>query len=89
MEKSFDTIDRLPAVAGQFYPADAAKLEEEVKMFFKAAVPKQLNNVRAIICPHAGYVFSGKITALAFNQIDTNKSYKRIFLIGSSHHEYF
>lgn len=89
MGKSFDTIDRLPAVAGQFYPADAAKLEEEVKMFFKTAVPKQLNNVRAIVCPHAGYIFSGKITASAFNQIDTDKSYKRIFLIGSSHHKYF
>jgi len=41
--------------------------------------------VRAIISPHAGYVYSGKIAASAFSTIDRNTSYKNIFLIGSSH----
>ncbi|MBP9016227.1 MAG: AmmeMemoRadiSam system protein B, partial [Paludibacteraceae bacterium] len=89
MEKFNKTIDRKPAVAGKFYPAKADELEKEVDIFFKNAVPKQLERVRAIICPHAGYVFSGKIAASAFNQIDRNRTYKRIFLIGSSHYKYF
>ncbi|HRS24104.1 MAG TPA: AmmeMemoRadiSam system protein B, partial [Paludibacteraceae bacterium] len=85
MEKFNETIDRRPAVAGKFYPANVEELQKEIDIFFKNAAPKQLDRVRAIICPHAGYVFSGKITASAFNQIDANREYKRIFLIGSSH----
>ena len=42
-------------------------------------------NVRAIITPHAGYVFSGKIAAAAFHSIPVNTVYKNIFIIGSSH----
>ena len=42
-------------------------------------------NVRAIISPHAGYVFSGKIAASAFSSIPKNAVYKNIFIIGSSH----
>ena len=89
MEKFNETIDRRPAVAGKFYPANVEELQKEIDIFFKNAAPKQLDRVRAIICPHAGYVFSGKITASAFNQIDANREYKRIFLIGSSHYKYF
>lgn len=89
MEKIFESIDRQPAVAGKFYPADTEALEDEIENLFKIAAPKQFNDVRAIICPHAGYLFSGKITASAFNQIDADKSYKHIFLIGSSHYKYF
>lgn len=40
---------------------------------------------RALIVPHAGYVFSGEVAASAFNRIPQGCSYKRIFLIGPSH----
>jgi AmmeMemoRadiSam system protein B/AmmeMemoRadiSam system protein A len=83
------TIDRKPAVAGQFYPADKEKLQHEVLQLLHSAEPKQCNHVRAIICPHAGYVYSGAVAASAFNQIDAEVSYKRIFLIASSHRETF
>ncbi len=53
---------------------------------FRRAVPKKTANpVLAIICPHAGYVFSGDVAASSFNQIE-KKHYKNIFVIGSSHH---
>jgi len=42
-------------------------------------------NVRAIISPHAGYVFSGKTAAAAFSITPKNSSYSNIFIIGSSH----
>ncbi len=89
MEKTPETVDRNPSVAGKFYPADKNELHQELKMLFDSASPQQPLFVRAIICPHAGYIFSGKIMASAFNQIDENRRYKRVFIIGSSHHKYF
>lgn len=89
MKSTKKTIDRLPAVAGKFYPADPDMLQQDLSNLFVAAMPKQCNHVRAIISPHAGYVFSGKTAASVFNQIDPDITYKRIFLIASSHHAYF
>src|SRR5450830_706032 len=85
MENTSKSIDRQPAVAGKFYPANPDKLQLELMNIFESAVPKQCNQVRAIISPHAGYIFSGKVAASAFNQIDAEINYKRVFLIGSSH----
>lgn len=80
-----ETIDRKPAVAGQFYPANTERLKQELKQYFFDAVPRQCEHVRAIVCPHAGYVFSGKVAASSYNQINEQKAYKRIFILGSSH----
>jgi MEMO1 family protein len=81
--------NRQPCVAGQFYPGTAAALHHEVKRLLENALPKENRNPLAIISPHAGYVYSGQVAATAFNQIDKNKTYKRIFLIGSSHRTHF
>lgn len=81
--------DRKPAVAGKFYAGDSVTLTKDLKTLFNNALPKQLQDVLAIISPHAGYVFSGEIAATAFNQIDENKDYTDIFVIGSSHSSYF
>ena len=86
MNTDFSAFDRHPAVAGQFYPADARELEKHLKRLFQEAVPKNHEQVRAIISPHAGYVFSGRIAASAFNQIDTSVACQRVFILGSSHH---
>lgn len=81
--------DRLPAVAGKFYPEESDILKQQVAGLFAGAEPKQVKYVRAIIAPHAGYMFSGSVAASAFNQIDPDAHYKRVFIIGSSHHEAF
>ena len=81
--------DRQPAVAGQFYPANAAELDQKLSVLFAHVVPSQYEHVRAIISPHAGYVFSGEIAASAFSQIDSNKKYKHVFILASSHHFHF
>ena len=78
--------DRMPAVAGKFYSSDPDKLQQELTSLFTSAVSKQGNHVRAILSPHAGYIYSGKVAASAFNQIDTTVNYKRVFVIASSHH---
>jgi len=78
--------DRQPAVAGQFYPAEPQELRNQLQGLFRRAVPpKGAKNVLAVIVPHAGYVFSGEVAASGFNQIDPDKKYENIFIIGSSH----
>ncbi len=71
-------------VAGQWYPADADGLRSAVEGYMNASEKKDLNGtVMAIIVPHAGYEYSGKIAGAAFRQIG---SYDNIFLIGPSHY---
>ena len=78
--------DRQAAAAGRFYSADKETLTKDVARLFEECVKTtpQLK-VRALISPHAGYVFSGKVAASAFSAIDRNTVYKNIFVIGSSH----
>jgi AmmeMemoRadiSam system protein B len=63
MSDKHPTSYRYPAVAGQFYPANPDSLQKELTKHFAAAAPKMYEHVRAIITPHAGYVFSGTIAA--------------------------
>ena len=80
-------LDRKPVVAGSFYPSDAKKLNAQLELFFNEVDDKTIEEgLAAIIVPHAGYVFSGGVAAMAYCKIDPQKSYERIFLIGSSHH---
>ena len=80
-------IDRQPAVAGSFYPARQEELNATLKQLFTNAVPsKNIQNIIAVISPHAGYVYSGEVAASAFNQIDPAKEYENIFILGSSHY---
>ena len=85
-----ERIDRQPAVAGQFYPASREELNSTLKQLFSKAVPsRNIKDVIAIISPHAGYVFSGEVAASSFNQLDTEKKYENIFVLGSSHYVAF
>jgi MEMO1 family protein len=78
--------DRQPAVAGSFYPADAAELRKMISGFMAAAKPDQTTGlVRAIVVPHAGYIFSGGVAASGYNQLNPDEIYKRVFIIASSH----
>ncbi|MBZ5537082.1 MAG: AmmeMemoRadiSam system protein B [Acidobacteriia bacterium] len=82
-----EPTDRQPAVAGQFYPAEREQLQTMLHQLFSRAVPpKHLKNVIAIISPHAGYPYSGEVAASSFNQIDPEKEYENIFILGPSHH---
>jgi AmmeMemoRadiSam system protein B/AmmeMemoRadiSam system protein A len=87
MTKCFSGNVRPAAVAGQFYPADRQELETDVKQYLSAATKAGLHvPVRAVIVPHAGYVFSGQTAAEAFAQLDPKVHYDHIFLLGPSHH---
>lgn len=80
------SIDRQPYAAGRFYPDNKDTLLRDLtKMFTDCKKVQDKWTVRAIITPHAGYVFSGKIAAAAFSSTPKNAEYKNIFIIGSSH----
>lgn len=86
-----DKIDktRKMSVSGSFYPSSKIELEKMLLALYKPYKKiKNFDNVSAIIVPHAGYVFSGKIAASAIGRIDPMKRYERIFVIGSSHNLY-
>jgi len=78
--------NRKPYAAGRFYTDKPSELKAQLQQFFSKSVKKKSENAPlAIIVPHAGYVFSGEVAASAFNQIDPNRKFERIFIIGSSH----
>lgn len=82
-----ETIVRPATQANRFYTGDAQELREEVDSLL--ALHKgnaKYDNAAALIVPHAGYYYSGSVAASAYMSIDTKKSYKRIFLLGPSHH---
>ncbi|HRY32705.1 MAG TPA: AmmeMemoRadiSam system protein B [Bacteroidales bacterium] len=81
--------NRLPYAAGRFYTGDSAKLRTELDRLFREAEPCKVKNVLAVVSPHAGYVYSGEVAASAFSQIDRNRHYRNVFVIASSHREYF
>jgi AmmeMemoRadiSam system protein B/AmmeMemoRadiSam system protein A len=82
-------VDREPYAAGRFYPSSAAELEAMLNTLFDNAVKKDVQEPLAIIVPHAGYVFSGEVSATMYKLLNPEKQYKHIFLIGSSHTMYF
>ena len=75
--------------ANRFYTGDAKELCQEVDSFLaNHSEQTKYNNVRALIVPHAGYYYSGNVAASAYMTLDPKKEYKRIFLLGPSHHEW-
>ncbi len=75
--------------ANRFYTGNARELSEEVDSFLALhRNDAKYSNVAALIVPHAGYYFSGNVAASAYMAIDAKKQYKRIFLLGPSHHEW-
>jgi len=76
-------IIRNPVVADQFYPGSNASLNAVIDEYFKNAQEKNLSNVKAIIVPHAGYIYSGLVAAEGFAQLD--EKYDKVFIIATNH----
>lgn len=77
---------RPPAVAGSFYPATAHELRYAVKALLQAARPDFSEVPKALIVPHAGYVYSGPIAATAYKLLERGHgAIRRVVLLGPSH----
>ncbi len=71
---------RKPAVSGQFYPEDSQALKDLLEQFN----PKEKAKVsaKAVILPHAGYVYSGKVAVSTVSRILPKK---RLIMLGPNH----
>lgn len=80
---------RQPAVAGTFYPGEAEALSREVKtLLAEAALAADPHHPppKALIVPHAGYIYSGTTAALAYTQLSKLRQViRRVVLLGPVH----
>jgi len=79
---------RAPAVAGLFYPEDSAELESALASYLAAvpATPSGAPTPKALIVPHAGFVFSGPVAASGYARIaNQRRAIRRVVLLGPSH----
>jgi AmmeMemoRadiSam system protein B len=78
-------MNRQPAVAGSFYPANPQQLQHILTQYLHEA-ETTAKSPKAIIAPHAGYIYSGSIAASAYARLKTvHDSIKRVVIIGPSH----
>ena len=77
---------RQPAVAGLFYQADKQSLSHDINQYLTQAQATLNLHPKAIVVPHAGYVYSGPIAASAYKEIIPFKhEINRVVLLGPSH----
>ena len=78
---------REPAVAGLFYPAEPDSLRASVRGYLDAAERSGSDHPpKALIAPHAGYVYSGPIAASAYTRLQTaGPTIRRVVLLGPAH----
>jgi len=79
-------IIRQPAVANMFYPGDAVELGDMIEGFLSKITPTLPIPPKAIIAPHAGYIYSGPVAASVYAElIKSAHTIKRVAIIGPSH----
>ncbi len=77
---------RQAAVAGRFYPAEPGLLTQQLTHYFGQA-PSVHIIPKALILPHAGYLYSGEVAAKAVNLLRNRPDgYRRVVLLGPSHY---
>ena len=89
---------RRPTVAGQFYEADAEELRAQIKSCFLHKLgPQKLpkisqhihpRSIVGLICPHAGYMYSGPVAASAFYELAQDGKPDTVVLLGPNHTGY-
>ncbi len=78
-------MNRQPAVAGSFYPANPQQLQVMLDQYLHDA-ETNAKAPKAIIAPHAGYIYSGSIAASAYARLkNVHDVIKRVVIIGPSH----
>ena len=80
---------RQPAVAGTFYPGSRAALANAVQGYLAevSATPATDPPPKALIVPHAGYIYSGAVAATAYARLSGLRDIiRRVVLIGPAHY---
>jgi hypothetical protein len=80
---------RKPAVAGSFYDGDPGRLSHQVDLLLTQAEDKDLKGaIRALVSPHAGYMYSGLAAAVGYKAL-RGSTYEAVLMVGPSHRESF
>jgi len=79
---------RPPAVASLFYPGDARALAEEVSSYLDRTqeAPLAPGFPKALIVPHAGFIYSGPVAASAYDRLRPARGIvRRVVILGPCH----
>jgi AmmeMemoRadiSam system protein B/AmmeMemoRadiSam system protein A len=76
------------AVAGLFYPRHKDDLTKAVDGYLKDAKPEAIENVRGLVCPHAGYEYSGATAAFGYKLL-AGRDIRTVVVMGPSHYATF
>ncbi len=77
---------RAAAVAGMFYPAEHRVLQQVINQYLHQAEYESHGPVKALVVPHAGYIYSGPVAATAYKQLLPYKNeIKKVVVFGPSH----
>jgi len=79
---------REPAVAGLFYPADPRQLAATIDSLLASASDHAVGELKALICPHAGYEFSGPVAAVSYRLL-AGRQFGEVVLLAPSHYALF
>ena len=77
---------RPAAVSGMFYPADPLQLKQDIQAYLDQSPVASQPPPKAIIAPHAGYIYSGPVAASAYALLKpVADKIKQVVLLGPSH----
>jgi len=79
---------RAPAVAGLFYPADKTVLSQTIDGLLERAPAHYVSHLKGLVCPHAGYPFSGLTAASAYKTL-AGRDIQTVIILGPSHYAGF
>src|SRR6185312_2601485 len=86
LERSTSTSVRPAAVAGMFYPGEADKLRLTITELLGPSAHEMPSAPKAVIVPHAGYIYSGEIAASGYRRLNRDADQvRRIILMGPTH----
>ena len=74
-------------LAGQWYAPDATALKSDIASYLAEAKPPAVADICALIVPHAGYRYSGRVAGCGYKLLQGH-SYQRVVVLGPSHHVY-
>ena len=85
---------RKPAVAGQFYPADPGELSALIDQCYlhplgpgkSPPAPRRKTDLVAVVCPHAGYVYSGPVAAHSYLHVSSLPDPELIVVVAPNHY---
>ena len=85
--KTFEKVQGM-AVAGLFYPRHEDDLAKTVDGYLNAAKPEPIKNLRGLVCPHAGYEYSGATAAVGYKLL-AGRDVRTVIVMAPSHYAAF